>query len=184
VADKENITHAEGLSPEPKRKSLRTIYLPNSSPIPNWFLDSVVASSDVPSATIRVFLFMLRQTVGWDNSTKELSLTTIQNGSGVTRHTAIHAVRVLTDCWGCFTKQRGWKLQHSSIYKIGILSEQEFEDRFWLCDTIYGTPHPTPAQLREKPCTPELLAVQEAAEDEKYEKSEAKYQRRTRDYSA
>jgi hypothetical protein len=118
--------------------------------------------------------------VGWDNSTKELSLTTIQNGSGVTRHTAIHAIRVLTDCWGCFTKERGWKLQHSSIYKIGILTEDEFEKRFWLCDSVYGTGHPSPEQLRENPCTPELLARQLAIEEADEAKRESEYAKKYR----
>jgi hypothetical protein len=170
--------NAIGETPGAKRKSLRTLYLPNSSPVPNWVFDTVVPNPDIPSATIRVLLFLLRQTVGWSNQTKELSLTTIQNGAGVTRHTAIHSIRVLTDCWGCFEKERGWKLQGSSVYKVSALKEEDFDERAYLCCKIYGTEHPSPAQLKQKPCTPELLAAQAAIEDEIDRKKDAVWRAR------
>lgn len=147
-------------APPSKRKYLRTIFLANSSPVPNWFLDGVLSNQDVPHAIRSVFLYMLRKTVGWDNSTVELSLSEIQSGAAVTRHTAIHAVRVICDCWGLFKKTRGQKGRCSSTYEIAELGEDAFLDRYSLVEDIYGTGHPTPKQLREKPCTPELLSKQ------------------------
>jgi hypothetical protein len=168
----------QGESPGPKRKSLRTILLPNSSPVPNWFFDEVLSNPEVPHATRSVFLFMLRKTVGWDNEVEELSLTQIQEGSATSRHTAIHAIRVICECWGLFDKSRGKKGQCSSAYRISGLSEDEFTDRVLLCDDIYGTAHPTAKQLREKPCTAELLKKQVALNDADEERRRAEYIKR------
>jgi hypothetical protein len=103
--------NVQGESPGQKRKSLRAILLPSSSPVPNWFFDEVLSNSEVPHATRGVFLFMLRKTVGWNNEVEELSLTAIQYGSAVSRHPAIHAIRVICECWGLFKKSRGQKGQ-------------------------------------------------------------------------
>jgi hypothetical protein len=184
VTERKETTHAEGISPGPKRKSLRTILLPNSSPVPNWFFDEVLSNPEVPHATRSVFLFMLRKTVGWDNSNEELSLTQIQYGSSTSRHTAIHAVRVICECWGLFQKSRGIKGQCSSSYAIGGLSEDEFTERFGLVEDVYGTGHPTAKQLREKPCTLELLAAQVEMNEAEEAKRHAEFLRRARPNNA
>jgi len=155
-----------------KKRYQRTIFLPNSSPVPNWFFDCVLCDSDIPHAARSVFLFMLRKTVGWDNRVEELSLTEIQNGSGVTRPTAIHAVRIICDVWGLFHKSRGHKGQHSSVYAIGGLTETEFMERYSLAEDIYGTPFPKPEQLRDYPPTREVFESQKrknAEEDQRRE---------------
>ena len=170
--------NVQGESPGQKRKSLRTILLPNSSPVPNWFFDELLSNSEVPHATRSVFLFMLRKTVGWDNEVEELSLTAIQYGSAVSRHTAIHAIRVICECWGLFKKSRGQKGQGSSVYRIAGLSEDEFADRSSPCENIYGTCHPTAKQLRERPCTPESLTAQIAINEANEAKRHAEYLKR------
>ncbi len=121
---------------------------------------------------------MLRKTVGWDNEVEELSLTAIQYGSAVSRHTAIHAIRVICECWGLFDKSRGQKGQGSSVYSIAGLSEDEFTDRCSLCYDIYGTCHPTAKQLRERPCTPELRMAQMAINEANDAKRHAEFLRR------
>jgi len=167
--------NAAGEAPRPKKKRyLRTIFLPNSSPVPNWYLDGVLSDSDVPHAARSVFLFMLRKTVGWDNRVEELSLAEIQSGASVTRPTAIHAVRVICDCWGLFHKSRGRKGQHSSVYTIGGLTDEEFFERSCLISDIYGTLFPSPSQLRETPCTSELLRQQRAKKKAEEESLEAR----------
>jgi hypothetical protein len=153
---------AGDIAPAKKRKSQRVIFLPNSSPTPNWFFDTVLSDSAVPHAARSVFLYLLRKTVGWDNKHEELSLTEIQYGAAVTRPTAIHAVRVICDCWGLFKKSRGRKGQHSSVFTIGGLTEAEFTERYELVSDIYGTGFPTAKQLRENPCTFEMLRAQRA----------------------
>jgi hypothetical protein len=136
--------------PGPRRKYLRTIFLKNSSPIPNWVLDELLCDSDVPHAARSVLLYLLRQTVGWDNREKELALADVQYGAGVSRPIAIHALWVICDCWGLFHKTRGRKGQHSSVYAIGDLTEDGFFDRSYLVSKIYGTIFPTPEQVRSK----------------------------------
>lgn len=112
-------------NPRPKKaKYLRTIFLPNSSPVPNFVFDDLLNENDIPHSVIRVLLFLLRKTVGWNNRSEELSLSEIQRGAGVTRPTAIYGVRMICDCWGMFQKTRGRLGQHSSvftIYQLGLL---------------------------------------------------------------
>ncbi|MGH9682311.1 MAG: hypothetical protein ACRD4S_01700 [Candidatus Acidiferrales bacterium] len=139
------------------KKYQRTIFLPNSSPVPNWFFDFVLAEQAIPHGMRSVFLFMLRKTIGWDHRVEEISLNQIQDGSAVTRHTAIHAIRVICDCWGLFHKTRGRKGQYSSVYTIVGFSEEQFSERYFLVEDIYGTGCPTAKQLREKPCSKELI---------------------------
>jgi hypothetical protein len=178
MPDQPQDSNAGRESPGRKRKSLRTILLPNSSPVPNWFFDEILSSPEVPHATRSVFLFMLRKTVGWDRASEELSLTQIQQGSATSRHTAIHAIRVIVECWGLFTKSRGVKGQCSSEYRIAGLTEDEFLDRSILVSDIYGTMHPSPAQLRDKPCTAELLAKQRSDNDTEDAQRAARYAER------
>lgn len=154
-------TNAEE-QPRAKPKYLRTIYLPNSSPVPNFIFDEILSDSDVPHTAIRVLLFVLRKTVGWDNQHEELALRQIQEGAAVTRPTAIHAVRVICDCWGFFKKSRGRKGQHSSVFTVSDLSSELFNERAGLLYEAYGTIFPSPDQLRDRPCTPELLAWAQA----------------------
>lgn len=160
--------------PRPKQKRyLRTIFLPNSSPVPNWFFDEVLSDSSIPHATRSVLLFMLRKTVGWNNKIEELSLSEIERGAAVSRPSAIHAIRVICDCWGLFHKTRGRKGQYSSVFTIGDLTEDGFMTRGFLVTDLYGTLFPTAAQLREKPCTNELLREQRSKNDAERAREEA-----------
>jgi hypothetical protein len=65
-----------------------------------------------------------------------------------------------------------------SVYRIAGLSEDEFADRSSLCEDIYGTCHPTAKQLRERPCTPELLTAQIAINEANEAKRHAEYLKR------
>src|SRR5580704_11457213 len=155
-----NPPDAQDDSPGSKKRYLRTIFLKNSSPVPNWVFDELLCDSEVPHAARSVLLFLLRKTVGWDNHEEELSLEDIQYGAGVSRPIAIHALWVICDCWGLFHKTRGRKGQHSSVYAIGDLTEDAFLDRYDLVRRIYGTGFPTPEQV--KPIKPKN------AEEEEY----------------
>jgi hypothetical protein len=137
-----------------------------------------------------VLLFLIRKTVGWNNRQEELSLDQIQYGAGVSRPIAIHSLWIICDVWGLFHKTRGRKGQHSSVYAIGDLTEDGFQDRYNLVSRIYGTGFPTPEQVRPKggkkrdkhskePTPKELIAIQleeqrrlrdaeDAEKDEKY----------------
>lgn len=141
-----------------KRKSLRTIYLPCSSPVANFIFDELLCNSDVPHTTICVLMFLLRRTVGWSNRCDEVSLSQIESGASVSRPVAIHAVRVICEVWGLFHKSRGQRGQHSSIFTIGDLTADGFNERSILIEGLYGTVHPASNQLRETPCTKERLA--------------------------
>lgn len=149
---------ANGAATDAKRKSLRTLYLPNTSPVPNFVFDELLSNSEVPHAAIRVLLFMLRKTLGWSNRSEELSLSDIQGGASVSRPVAIHTVRVICECWGLFHKSRGRRGQHSSVFTIADLTLDAFNERAVLVEGIYGTLFPSPNQLRERPCTSDVLA--------------------------
>jgi hypothetical protein len=147
---KPNTPNAEAETPAPKRKYLRTIFIKDSSPVANWIFDELLSDSDVPHAAIRVLLYLIRKTIGWDNREEELSLEQIQYGAGVSRPIAIHALWVVCDCWGLFDKTRGRKGQHSSVYAIGNFTEEGFMDRYDLVSRIYGTGFPTPEQVKPR----------------------------------
>ncbi len=170
--------HNQKTEESPRRKTkkyLRTIFLPNSSPVPNWFFDEVLSDKSIPHAARSVLLFMLRKTVGWNHREEDLSLAEIQAGAAVSRHSTIHAVRVICDCWGLFQKARGRKGQHCSTYTIGDLGAEDFGDRYALMQDIYGGGFPSAKQLRDRPCTPELLRAQRAQDDAEEARRQAKF---------
>jgi len=169
-------------SPGSKKRYLRTIFLPNSSPVPNFVFDELLWDPDVPHAARSVLLYLLRQTVGWDNREKELSLQEIEYGAGVSRPIAIHALWIFCDLWGLFNKTRGRKGQHSSVYAIGDLTAEGFFDRYDLAQRIFGRGFPTPEQVKPIPLKNETeekyepkkhIAEQLAAERKKRDAEEA-----------
>jgi hypothetical protein len=195
VTDRKELPDAADESPGPKKqKYLRTIFIKNSTPIPNWFLDEVLCDPEVPHAARSVFLFLVRKTIGWDNRTEELSLEEIQYGAGVSRPIAIHALWVICDCWGLFEKTRGRKGQHSSVYAIGDFTEDGFQDRYNLVSRIYGTGFPTPEQVKprlppgakdgKKESPKEFIAAQLATQrrirDTEDAEKEERYRRRSK----
>lgn len=136
-------------------KTLQQKFLAGSTPIPNWIFDEVMA--DMPDSVLRVFLYMFRKTVGWDNKSEEKSLTQIERDCNLSRHTAIYAVKVLCDCWGMWTKFRGKKGQRSSVYLVsGLYNKDEVQARIVLTEMIYGYDCPTDKQLKDNPPTEEL----------------------------
>lgn len=136
--------------PKRRKKYLRTVFLPNSTPVPNWVFDELVPDKEVPDALIRVLIFLIRKTVGWNNRAEELSLTEIQHGAAITRPTAIHAIRVICDCWNLFEKTRGRKGQHSSVYAVtpDHLSAEHFGNRLILMWDVFDKTFPSAAELR------------------------------------
>src|SRR5580704_16188516 len=148
-----------------KKRYLRTIFLPNSSPIPNWWFVDILSEPEVPHAARSVCLFLFRKTIGWDRRVEELSLRDIQFGASVSRPVAIHCVRIICDCWGLFHKSRGYKGQHASRFTVGKLGAEEFLDRRILIEGIYGTIFPSPKQLRERPCTVDVLRAEKTKLD-------------------
>jgi hypothetical protein len=64
------------------------------------------------------------------------------------------------------------------------LSEDEFTGRFGLIEDLYGTGHPTAKQLRDKPCTLELLTAQAELNEAEEAKRHAEFLRRTKANSA
>jgi hypothetical protein len=129
------------------------------TPIPNWVLDKIVADRTIHSSVVRVFLYLFRETVGWNDPIKNISLKHIQNGAGVSRERAIHAIRVICEGWGSFTKTRGQKGGASSTYMVaGHLfknereaMEEAFHWRSMVLIEVYGTICPTPKQIANLP---------------------------------
>jgi hypothetical protein len=137
--------------------TLQQQFLQKSTPIPNWYFDEILNDTDVTDAVNRTFLFLFRKTVGWNNYSEEKSLTQIMEGCGISRHTAIHAIAVLCDCWGLWRKTRGRKGEHSSIYEVaGIRDAEWFRERSMMTMYIYDTVCPTHDQLRNLPPTEQL----------------------------
>jgi hypothetical protein len=97
--------------------------------VPNYVADEIVASKEVPHAAKSVLYFLFRATVGWNKlSDVQISLSDIEKGAAVSRHTAIHAVAVICDCWKIFTKTRGQKGRQYSRYTLAALTVEQLRD--------------------------------------------------------
>lgn len=139
-----------------KLATLQQKFLPASTPIPNWVFDEVMA--EMPEFVLKVFLYLFRKTVGWNNQTEEQSLTQIMSACNIgSRHTAVYAVEVLCDCWLLWKKTRGRKGQHSSVFAVaGIGEYDQTQARIVLTECIYGSSCPTRQQLKDTPPTERL----------------------------
>ena len=130
------------------------------TPVPNWVFDEVLGDIYLADSVLKAFLFLYRKTIGWNNAAEEKSLTQIMQGAGIrSRHTAIHAVAVLCDCWGLWKKTRGVRGEHSSIFEpAGVKSVDQFRERSTQTLYIYNSTCPTLDQLRDLPPTPHVYA--------------------------
>lgn len=144
---------AQASSNKPRR--LQQEFLPGSTPIPNWIIDEVM--EEMPESVLRVFLYLYRKTVGWNNKTEEKSLTQIMDDCNLSRNSSIYAVRILCDCWGFWKKFRGKKGQRSSVFMVAAIgSPDEARARIVLTNMIYGADCPTIQQLKDLPPTKDL----------------------------
>jgi len=99
---------AQARSEPAKKGKTRNLYIKNSSPVPNWYLDSFLEDPDIPNYVHVVFLFLLRRTIGWDKLFEMVSYDDITNGTGETKRTHIqHAIFLLCDWWGLFSLEPG-----------------------------------------------------------------------------
>jgi len=138
------------------------------TPIPNWFFDTVLADNSIPDSVSRVLQLLFRRTVGFDQPTVELSLETIKADAGVSRESAVYAIKVICDCWQLFSKVRGQKGYHSSRFTILGHDDEDFATMFRdtfdaqkeLMAWIYHQTCPTRNQLADNPPTREMLACQ------------------------
>ncbi len=138
--------------------TLQQQFLSGSTPIPNWFFELILSNEQVTDSVSKTFLFLFRKTVGWNKRSEEQSLSQIMAGANLkSRHTAIHAVQILCDCWEIWKKTRGRKGEHSSIFEIaGVTDQDVINERMILTDFIYDTTCPTLEDLRDLPPTAEL----------------------------
>jgi len=49
-----------------KRGRVRAYYVKNSSPVPNWFFDSLLSDEDIPGYVHLVLLYLLRRKRGYE----------------------------------------------------------------------------------------------------------------------
>src|SRR5579871_6672318 len=144
---------------EKKSNHLRTAFLPNTTPVPNWFFDFILAEQ-MPHELRSVFLFLIRKTIGWNNASEEQTLNHIERGACVSRNVAVRAVQVFCDCWGLWKRIPG-RGRHMSVFEVSEhaawTKERVWERRNWV-QTIYQSDMPTLEQLRARPCTAEVLA--------------------------
>jgi hypothetical protein len=149
-------------------KTLQQQFLPGSTPIPNWIIDEIM--SDMSGPLLKIFLYLFRKTVGWNNRTEEKSLTQMMDDCEIAnRNSVVHAVKILCDCWGFWTKFRGKKGQRSSVFVVaGIADHDQAMARIILTGVIYDTYCPTPNQLKKRPPTRELYEAALACEIEKH----------------
>ncbi len=122
------------------------------TPMPNWIFDEMV-SSPIPDSTLRIFLYLYRKTVGWNNRSEAQSLTSIMNATGIRgRNTAVYGVQMLCGCLGLWEKSPGIRGIQNSVFKpTGVLKPDTFRDRMSLTTWIYDSLCPTLEELRDLP---------------------------------
>jgi len=133
---------------------MRFAKLRNGPQFQNWFFDEVAWDIFVADSVLKVFLFLYRKTIGWNNARgREISYPTNAGANVRSRNTAIHAVAVLCDCWGLWKKTRGVRGEHSSIFEpASITSVEQFRERSMQTSYIYNSVCPT-LEPTERPST-------------------------------
>lgn len=102
-----------------KKKHVRDIYLPNSTPVPNYVFDELLQLRGIPGSTLRVLLFLIRKTVGWNKKSEYISLTDIMEGARVDRHAAADGIKSIL-AWGLFSRVSGKATRDKSLYTINL----------------------------------------------------------------
>jgi hypothetical protein len=130
------------------------------TPVPNWVFDQMLGGA-VSDPTIKVFLYLYRKTVGWNNRSESQSLTSIMNATNIRgRHTAVYAVQMLCGCLGLWQKIPGIRGSQNSVFKpTGVLNPETFRNRACLTTWIYDNLCPTINDLRDLPPTEELYTA-------------------------
>lgn len=78
-------------------------YAPEYTQVPNNLFDDLMPR--LSGAELKVLLYVMRQTFGWHRDAAAISLTALQNGTGLTRKTLAVAVRSL-EALGCMIASR------------------------------------------------------------------------------
>lgn len=157
-----------------QKNAVRSQYLPNSSPVPNWLFDEALRNEDFPDAVLRLLLYLLRRTIGWDKLTEKCTRRQIMNGTGIRGNRTIdYAATVICDCLGIFNRIRG-KGRRPTTFTISDLSLENYIERTNLLFWIYERDLPTMKQLKQKSCTPELLAQAQQEEQMSQQQAERK----------
>lgn len=142
-----------------KRGRVRAHYVKNSSPVPNWFFDCLLDDKDISAYVHLVFLYLLRRTIGWDKKSEFISYDDISYGTGMLSRDAVtHAVALLTSCWGVFEVEPELG-RRKSKFTIGSLEMDAVLDRKMILRHFSNTDCPALAQLRENPCTSQILEI-------------------------
>ena len=167
-----------------KRGRVRAHYIRNSSPVPNWFFDFLLDDKDVPGYVHLVFLYLLRRTIGWDKKSEFISYDDISYGTGrLSRDAVTHAVALLTSCWGVFEVEPGAG-RRKSKFTVGNLDMDTVLDRKMILRHFYNTDCPMLAQLRESPCTPDILEICQQRQSVEYQKLAEKSPKSTENRAA
>ena len=154
------------MNPAKDRNKVRREFMPNTSPVPNFIFDTILQDTDFPESTLRVFLFLLRKTIGWNKTSDLQSLEDIANGTSLAVMTVRHGIAILCDCFGFFTVEKGTGHRKSkfTICKEN-LTQEHYDERINILMYLYEHDIPTAKELKETPCTPALLALGRDASD-------------------
>jgi hypothetical protein len=146
-------------NPKPKNNRLRRAHLPNTTPVPNWFFDFILANNEISHELRSVFLYLIRKTIGWNNQYERQTLDQIQRGATVSRNVALRAIQVFCDCWGLWKRTPGrGKLQTTFEVADPVAWDKDVlsERRNWV-KMVYKSDTPTLEELRVCPCTRDVI---------------------------
>jgi hypothetical protein len=140
--------------------------MPNTSPVPNFIFDLILQDTEFPESALRVLFFLLRKTIGWNKTSDLQSLDDIVNGTSLSVMTVRYGVALLCDCFEFFAVTKGTGHRKSKfIIRTRNLTEEHYIESINILINIYNKEIPTAKELKEKPCTQELLAYGRKVED-------------------
>jgi hypothetical protein len=145
---------------KPKNNRIRGMFVPNSSPVPNWFYDDVLPDDKISHELRSVFLYLIRKTIGWSNQYERQTLDQIQRGATVSRNIALRGIQIFCDCWGLWKRTPGKGKQPTTFE---VADRIAWEKDVWLerckwIGMVYTSNTPTLEDLRECPCTLDVIA--------------------------
>lgn len=139
----------------------RKLFIPHSSPVANFIFDEMIRYDDVPFHVVKVLMFFIRHTVGWDKMSEYFSARYIQQELHIGGASYEHALRILCDCWQLFDIERGQGRKKSKVtIRLENFNATAYADHLVATANVHRATCPTYQQLLDEPNTREMIADQ------------------------
>src|SRR5262245_30084900 len=133
-----------------KPGSTRKLFIPHSSPVANFIFDEMLRDADIPPYVLKVLLFFIRQTIGWDKLSEKFSSRYVTGQLAISASSYEHSLKLLCDCWQLFDFERGSGRRKSTVtVRLENFNVTSYADHLIATANIYGTTCPTYEELKK-----------------------------------